>query len=473
MVEPDAPDELWKDVEGPYGQGISTNIGAILVDATGKMTLLNAKGSILTQTEHIIGFSSATFATAAGLFYGSGGGSSDAKRLDFSGNVTPVVLNRGGQGSVTYVPYFYNTEGYAALGVVRQGKTDTSGGAVSATYETSEGSVKWSNTCGGPLELYLMPAAALEQGTLAYYRLIGSPRVPPLYSFGFIASRWGWKDRSYIEETLQHFRSGFFPADGFIVDFEWYTKESDYAYDNDGKRSCDDFGFYSETFPEPKEQLARYRHELHFHMAGIRKPRLCNRDNLKHAESQNWILQQGEPDGAGFLPSCYGVGRELDFSNPDLRAWYATQTQPLLDNGVDFWWNDEGESSYFTFLWWNEALRDSLRKHNASKRFYSLNRNFAPGMARMGAAVWTGDSSASWEGLSLQPGYLLNWALAGAPYVGSDIGGFIGESEGELLARWSVWNVCANDARALRGYSNCTLAVALGRRSQTRDEGGA
>ena len=43
---------------------------------------------------------------------------------------------------------------------------------------------------------------------MAYYTLTGSPRVPPRYAFGFIASRWGWQGRSYIESVLHSFRGG-------------------------------------------------------------------------------------------------------------------------------------------------------------------------------------------------------------------------------------------------------------------------
>jgi alpha-glucosidase len=54
----------------------------------------------------------------------------------------------------------------------------------------------------------------------------------------------------------------------------------------------------------------------------------------------------------------------------------------------------------------------------------------------MGAIVWTGDISASFNDLASTPGMVLNWALAGAPYVTCDIGGFSGETNPLLLSRW-------------------------------------
>eukprot|EP01047_Picozoa_sp_COSAG01_P123665 COSAG01_NODE_52621_length_345_cov_0.906504_1_plen_57_part_00 len=47
--------------------------------------------------------------------------------------------------------------------------------------------------------------------------------MPPLWAFGFLACRWGWHNRSYIEETLHRFRDGNFPLDAFISDCECVT----------------------------------------------------------------------------------------------------------------------------------------------------------------------------------------------------------------------------------------------------------
>uniref|UniRef100_A0A7S4Q967 DUF5110 domain-containing protein n=1 Tax=Alexandrium monilatum TaxID=311494 RepID=A0A7S4Q967_9DINO len=60
------------------------------------------------------------------------------------------------------------------------------------------------------------------------------------------------------------------------------------------------------------------------------------------------------------------------------------------------------------------------------------------GMARLGAAVWTGDLAHLWEHLARTPGNMLKWALAGAPYVTCDIGGFLPtiREDPDLVVRW-------------------------------------
>jgi len=227
------------------------------------------------------------------------------------------------------------------------------------------------------------------------------------------------------------------------MDFEWYTNRTDYGFLPHGETWYQDFGTQRATLPNPKQQLKSYRQKFHVRMGGIRKPRLGNTDFLSRARWNGWLLPGGAPDGQfpSDMDRVYAWGRNLDFSNTEVRDWYARQLRHLLNVGISFWWNDEGETDYFTYFYWNTAQVQALRATISSptaphRRFFSLNRAFTPGLARLGGAVWTGDIDPSWEDLRRTPGLMLNYALAGAPYVACDIGGFSGETQGELLTRW-------------------------------------
>jgi alpha-glucosidase (family GH31 glycosyl hydrolase) len=106
---------------------------------------------------------------------------------------------------------------------------------------------------------------------------------------------------------------------------------------------------------------------------GIRKPRLGNSDLITMAKNNGWIL----PNAA----------RNLNYTNPDVRAWYAKQTLHFLADGVDYYWNDEGETQYFTFHTWNLAQEAALINHTPQKRFLTINRSYSPGMQRFGLVV--------------------------------------------------------------------------------------
>ena len=71
-----------------------------------------------------------------------------------------------------------------------------------------------------PVDVYLYPAPSLKAFVAAQSALEGRAPVPPLWAFGFMASRWGWSSQAYMEGVLREFREGSFPLDVIIADFE-------------------------------------------------------------------------------------------------------------------------------------------------------------------------------------------------------------------------------------------------------------
>ncbi len=70
------------------------------------------------------------------------------------------------------------------------------------------------------------------------------------------------------------------------------------------------------------------------------------------------------------------------------------------------------------------------------KRPFILTRAGYAGIQRH-AAVWTGDNSSTWEHLAESIPMLLNLSLSGVAFCGADVGGFLDNCTGELLARWT------------------------------------
>ena len=54
-------------------------------------------------------------------------------------------------------------------------------------------------------------------------------------------------------------------------------------------------------------------------------------------------------------------------------------------------WNDEGETQFFTYTWWNLAQQQMYATVRPNARFFTINRAFQPGMQRMPGVSWTGD----------------------------------------------------------------------------------
>jgi len=51
------------------------------------------------------------------------------------------------------------------------------------------------------------------------------------------------------------------------------------------------------------------------------------------------------------------------------------------------------------------------------------------------STMWTGDTNSTWDSLALNIPMFTSLGLSGEPFVGSDVGGFIGRGNGELLTR--------------------------------------
>jgi alpha-glucosidase len=158
------------------------------------------------------------------------------------------------------------------------------------------------------------------------------------------------------------------------------------------------------------------------------------------------------PDGAPYVGAVWpGPAYFPDFSQAATRGWWGRQIDGLADQGVDGFWNDMNEPAVWGKAFPTEvtgkemhnlyghlmarATYESLRARRPERRPFVLTRaGFAGTQAY--SAVWTGDNVASWEHLELGIRMLLGLGLSGAPFVGTDVGGFTGSPSPELFARW-------------------------------------
>ena len=53
---------------------------------------------------------------------------------------------------------------------------------------------------------------------------------------------------------------------------------------------------------------------------------------------------------------------------------YAKNSEHFVSDGIDFWWNDEGETQWFTYHWWNAAQKAEALAVFPHRRIWSINR---------------------------------------------------------------------------------------------------
>lgn len=84
-----------------------------------------------------------------------------------------------------------------------------------------------------------------------------------------------------------------------------------------------------------------------------------------------------------------------------------------------------------------KATNEVLLALRGGKRPFSCSRASSTGLGQY-AFHWTGDIFSTWEYMRMSIPTNLNFNLFGVPLVGSDICGFIGDTNPELCARWQA-----------------------------------
>ena len=398
---------------------VQTSSGTLSVRGAGALQLQSAGHALLSSGDITSSNGTITLTLSHDpneRFYGAGNAG-----INHAGDLThPSEAQYVGNGC-TRIPFLWSTGGWSIL--VANDQTGS-------VWHNDGGTLTW--TMPGPyMDLYLSVASGGYGLLDAYSRLTGRAPIPPRWTMGFMISRWGYTDAADVQDKWHQFRNRAIPVDAFIYDYDWFT---------------DDWDFNPKTFPDPKANLAAMQN-LGLHFVGIRKPRV-NGSNLDYARSQGWVLSSP-------------LGTDLRFDLPGARYWWWSHHTPLVQAGVSGWWNDEAEQTTDEFFNMTKTEYDGWRAMS-NQRAWSLSRGFAPGMQRFGAACWTGDIDSNWATLANQPGTMLNWSLAGMPFVGQDTGGFQSTPTPELYARWIEESVYVPVMRAHGTYNSPRWPWAFG-----------
>ena len=304
---------------------------------------------------------------------------------------------------------------------------------------------------GGDIDYYFFCGPNPKKIIGRYTELTGRMNLPPKWALGYQQCRWSYYPETRVREIAGNFRSRKIPCDVIYLDIDYM----------DGFR-C--FTWNTQNFPDPKKMTSDLAADG-FKLVTIIDPGIKN-------DSTYWVHNEGakgdhfvkNPDGSFFIgPVWPGNCAFPDFANTSARQWWGTLYSGLVSVGIKGFWNDMNEPSVFdvptkTFpldvihdvdgvttrhaeihnvygMQMARGTYEGLRKLRPNERPFVLTRAGYAGTQRYSAA-WTGDNVSSWEHLAMAMPMCMNFGLSGQPFVGPDIGGFIGTPSGELYARW-------------------------------------
>ena len=341
-------------------------------------------------------------------------------------------------------------------------------------------------SANGDLNLYLLEEESLNELARSFRRLTGRSYLPPRWAFGYIQSRWGYASEEDIRTVVAEHRKRHIPLDGVCMDIDYM----------EGFRN---FTWNRGTFPDLKGLNADLRRD-HVRLIPIIDAGVKLEEG--YAAYDSGVREDAfckKADGSLFVAAVW-PGRCCfpDFLNPEARAWFGDQYRPLLEAGVEGFWNDMNEPSLFysdeglaecfsvldarkegagdaeimgalrsalgslanspeDYRRFYHRVGDRLIRHDKVHNLYGagMTRATAEGLRRFGpekrwllfsrssfvgahryGGLWQGDNISWWQHLKLALQMLPNMNLCGFLFCGCDLGGFAGDTTEDLLARF-------------------------------------
>jgi alpha-glucosidase len=314
---------------------------------------------------------------------------------------------------------------------------------------------------GGQYVEYVFAGPRMPDVVSGFTWLTGRMAPPPLWALGYHQCRWHPYTQDDVLAIGRRLRDAGIPCDALWLDIDHM----------DGYRV---FTWDPQRFPDPASMLAELA------AAGLRLVTIVD-PGIKHepgypvfddAVARN-VLCRTEGGGLYLGQVWPGLTAFPDFTLPEARAWWGRLNAQHVRSGIAGIWNDMNEPATGGVP--PEAMRfdrgrashgrhhnqyallmamgtvDGLRAAQPERRTFVLSRAGSAGIQRY-AANWLGDNFSRWDHLAMSIPMATGLGLSGQPFVGADIGGFMGECEGELLVRWAQYGAltpfCRNHAAA-------------------------
>jgi len=306
---------------------------------------------------------------------------------------------------------------------------------------------------GGEMNYYFIYGPDIQNVVSNYTDLTGKPyTMPPLWALGFHQCKWSYYPESKVKEIAKKFRDLKIPCDALYLDIDYMDEFRCFTWNKEYfpnpkqfvKDLADD-GFKTVVIIDPGIKI-----DIKYDVfrQGLENDYFCKRADGPYMKGKVW-------PGECFFP---------DYTRPDVREWWSDLFKELIEEiGVSGVWNDMNEPAVMevpnkTFpndvrhnydgnpcshrkahniygMQMARATYHGVKKFAYPKRPFVITRSAYSGTQRY-TSSWTGDNVATWEHLWIANVQVQRMAMSGFSFIGSDIGGFAEQPNGELFARW-------------------------------------
>lgn len=305
---------------------------------------------------------------------------------------------------------------------------------------------------GERLKYYVVYGPSPKEILSRYTALTGRPPRLPAWSYGL------WLSTSftteYDQESVRSFIDGMaereIPLSVFHYDCFW-MREFQWC----------DFEWDERAFPDPEGRIADHHKDGQKVCLWI-NPYIGARSPLfTEGRKKGYLLKYA--DGSVYQTDFWQSGMGLvDFTNPGARDWYISHLEGLLDQGVDAFKTDFGESvptdvvyhdgsdpqrmhNYYTHLY-NQSVFELLRRRRGEGEAVVFARSATTGGQQF-PVHWGGDCESTYEAMAETLRGGLSLAASGFGYWAHDIGGFEGTPDPALYKRWVAFGLLSSHSR--------------------------
>ncbi len=349
------------------------------------------------------------------------------KRIKQMGITMPFVISSKGYG------IFFDDFGKSSLRLGEQG-------------------IEYKSNSPQPVSYYIIDGhGRVENVVKNFTALVGRQELPPLWTLGYITSKYGYHDQRESEGVVDTLKRAGYPLDGIVFDLYWYGKEQDM-----GRLEWD-----KQQWPNHRKMLQDFK-DKGIHAVTISQPYVLTNgraiDNYRLLDPKGMFCKTDGTDTTQTVTIWVGQGGMFDVSNPDTRQWLRNRYKNLTDQGVTGWWGDLGEpevhpeairhhngltaEQYHNYYGneWSRIIYDLFKEEYPNRRPMIMMRAGTAGLQRYSVFPWSTDVSRSWGGFQPQVTIMLNSGLSGLGYMSHDVGGFAIDAacprDGELYIRW-------------------------------------
>lgn len=309
---------------------------------------------------------------------------------------------------------------------------------------------------GGEMSFYIFVANSVPNQLEEYTWLTGRQPLPPRWSFGYIQSKYGYRNENDARSMIQTMRQREIPCDAIVLDLYWFENMGDISWD-------------FVDWPNPFSMMQDFLN-VGIKTILITEPYIVEYSNNFLTAFNNGYLaynSQGQPALISGWWSCGGCNAGLiDITNEAAKEWWWNKHPLFFGTQLAGIWTDLGEPenhpetmnhslgsrdkvhNIYNFLW-SKLLFEGINQIRPNQRVFNLTRSGFAGSQRYGIIPWSGDVAKQFGGLGVQLPMLLNMGMSGFAYHNSDIGGFCcGTTTSELYVRWMQYGTFCPITRA-------------------------